>query len=332
MAPDFEHIADFAALRRAAWRAGRGKHDRPAVARFLMDLEPEALRLERGLRDNTWRPGAYRTFWINRPKRRLISAASFADRVVHHALCAQLDPVLERQAIDDSFACRRDKGPQRAVQRVQHFARRFEFALRLDVRSFFASIDHARLRRLLNTQVEDARIQRLIGHVVENGPPGAQPGHGLPVGNLTSQYVANAYLTVLDRVIKQDLRARGYVRYMDDMVLFADEKADLWAWHAAIEACLRDRLGLRLRPDATRLGPVRDGVAFLGFRIWPNLIRMSPGNLRRWRAKMRQACRAVDAGHMAADDAIRVVAGLEGWAQHANTRQLRRAFFNRRAT
>ncbi|MGK0360578.1 MAG: RNA-directed DNA polymerase [Bradymonadia bacterium] len=201
----------------------------------------------------------------------------------------------------------------------------------MDVRSFFASIEHARLRCLLNAQVEDARIQSLVGHIVANGPPGALPGHGLPVGNLTSQYFANAYLAVLDRITKHDLQVRGYVRYMDDMVLLAHDKADLWAWHAAIEASLRSKLGLVLRPDATRLGPVRDGVAFLGVRIWPNLIRMSPGNLRRWRAKMRHACRAVDAGRMATVDAIRVVAGLEGWAQHANTRQLRRVFFNRRA-
>lgn len=284
-----------------------------------MDREREVLALERELKDRTYQPRPYRTFTITLPKHRLISAADFRDRVVHHALCAALEPTLERYAIADSFACRPGKGMLAALQRLRHFAGRSRYALRLDVHHFFATIDHEVLAGRLARRIHDPDLRWLISTFLAAGAPGSPPGKGLPVGNLTSQHFANFYLGALDRKVKQGLRCRGYVRYMDDMVVLGDDKAELWQFHKEIEHFAATTLCLELNP--ARLAPVTEGIPFLGFRVWPGLVRFGPKTRRRWLRRMRGLTRAVDHGVVSEEDGQRIVAGLLGWAAHANAPQ-----------
>jgi retron-type reverse transcriptase len=284
----FDQVVDYAALRAAAHRAARGKRRRPEVAAFLVDEERYLLTLRRELEAGTYQPGAHATFTVHDPKTRLISAPPFRDRVVHHALCHVLEPVLERVAIPDSYACRKGKGSHAAILRAQALAKQHPFALHLDVRRFFDSVDHGVLKTLVRRLIKDARILDLVDRIIDHGPPGRPPGKGLPIGNLTSQHLANLYLSSLDHHVKEVLHARAYVRYMDDLLLLG-EKHELWQWREAIEQFLSDRLLLTLKPEATTLAPVTEGITFLGLRLFPGVIRLTPRSRRRLVRVLRRA-------------------------------------------
>lgn len=138
----FDQVCSFTSLVKAAKEAARGKKTKHRVALFLRDLENEIISLENELRSKTYYPLPYRTFKIHDPKRRMICAADFRDRVVHHAICRVLEPVFEQSFIFDTYACRKGKGNHAAKQRAQAFSRRLKYFLKLDVHKFFDSIDH----------------------------------------------------------------------------------------------------------------------------------------------------------------------------------------------
>ena len=241
---NLEAIADFIGLYQAAQRAARGHRDRRSVSEFLLNLEPEIFRLKRELLSEEYHPGPYHRFYIRDPKPRVIQAAPFRDRVVQHALCAILEPHLERRSIYDNYACRVGKGTHAALKRAQHFCRRWPWYLKLDVERFFESLDHEILRGLLAKLIEDPRVTKLAGLFLISEH--SAQGHGLPIGNLTSQHYANLYLSELDHFIKSRLCVRGYLRYMDDFVLFGESKADLKALKIKVEGFLSGQLKLRL--------------------------------------------------------------------------------------
>lgn len=328
--PSFGRVARFESLVVAAKRAARGHRRSPKVAEFLIELETNVLALERELLAGTYRPTPYRTFMIRDPKPRTISAAAFRDRVVHHALCAEIEPVLERGAVASSFACRRGKGTLAALAHVQQVARRTRYALKLDVRHFFETLSHAVLHRMLRRRVRDERLRWLIATFIDAGAPGSEPGTGLPIGNLTSQHFANFYLGPLDRLVTRGLHVRGHCRYMDDIVIFDDDKSKLWEVHRAVDECCRVRLGIELRAEVTRLVPVSEGVPFLGFVVFGGTIRFDPRRARRWRRRMRALDRQLDEGLIDEDDARQSADSLIGWARHGDTRELRRSWVARR--
>jgi RNA-directed DNA polymerase len=329
-APTFERVASFSALVGAAQRAALGHRRSPEVAGFLLELEPQVLQLERELRDGSYAPRPYRTFMVHEPKPRTISAAAFRDRVVHHALCTELEPTLERVALPWSFACRRGKGVLAALRHVQRLTRRHRYILKLDVQHFFETASHGVLKGMLRRRVHDERLRWLVDAFIDAGAPGSATGRGLPIGNLTSQHFANFYLGALDRFVVRGLGAPGYCRYMDDILVFGDAKRGLWRAHAAIDERVRDRLDLTLKHSVTRLAPVSEGVPFLGFVLFPALIRFDSARARRWRMRMRELDRALDAGTLAPEDAQRVADSLMGWAQHGDTFAFRRSWATRR--
>ncbi|MBN2494230.1 MAG: RNA-directed DNA polymerase [Deltaproteobacteria bacterium] len=230
----------------AAWLlARRGRRYGARPARFEIDAESHLLRLEQELRSGAYRPGRYRLLTIREPKRRVIAAAPFRDRVVHHALCRVLVPLLARSFIHDTYACLPGRGTHRVVLRHLELSRRYRYRCHLDVRAFFASIRVDLLLELVARSIRDRQVLELLGAILESGlyiyrqerlmrhlgleahPPGDR--RGLPVGNLTSQHLANFFLDGLDHLVKRDLKLRGYLRYMDDMVLFADDRRALVA-------------------------------------------------------------------------------------------------------
>ena len=235
-----------------AYRGARkGKRGHEAVADFEFALEDNLVKLQDELASKTYCPGPYHSFYIHEPKRRLISAAHFRDRVVHHALCQVIEPIWERRFIHDSYANRQGKGTHRALNRCTYFARRYRYVLPCDVRQYFPSIDHAILRRILARHIADADVMWLVDRILDSGVgvlseqydmhwfPGddlmaALRPRGLPIGNLTSQFWANVYLNELDQFVKRELGCAAYLRYVDDFLLFADDKQQLWSWREAI--------------------------------------------------------------------------------------------------
>lgn len=325
----FERVASFESLCAAARAAARGKRLSREAAAFLFDLEPEVLMLERELREASYLPGAYRTFRIIDPKPRTISAALFRDRVVHHALCAALEPVFERYATDDSFACRRAKGTTAALARVRELSRRHAWFVKLDVRHYFETLDHDVLRRTIKRLVKDGRVLELADCFIAAGAPGSPGGKGVPIGNLTSQHFANLYLGVFDHFVREVLRVPGYCRYMDDMVLFGDSRELVRGYRSEAERYLEQVLRLEVKQTATRLAPVTNGVPFLGFRVWPRQVRFDAARARRFRRRFRALDRAVESGAVDEDVAAQVAQSLIAWAANADTVAFRASFFGR---
>lgn len=321
-------------------QASKGKRSQANVAAFEYRLEDHLWQLQTELQLHTYCPGPYHSFFIHDPKHRLISAAPFRDRVVHHALCQLIERPFENGFIEDSYANRLGKGTHRARARCQQFARRYAYVLPLDVCQFFPSIDHAILRDLLAQKISDEHTLWLIDTILHSGQhiltnqydmvyfPGdnllaALRPRGLPIGNLTSQFWANVYLNPLDHFIKRQLRCGGYVRYVDDFLLFADDKQTLWKWHAAVMSRLAD-LRLTVHSGA-HPRPVSEGIPFLGFHIFPHQMRLKRRKGIAYRRKFWRLLRQYRAGEI---DLSPVTVSVRGWVNHTrfgNTVGLRRA-------
>jgi hypothetical protein len=203
-------------------------------------------------------------------------------------------------------------------------ARRYPFALKCDVRRFFASVDHEVLRSLLARLFKEPMLLGLLERIIDHRPPGVAPGKGLPIGNLTSQHFANLYLGELDHYLKDRLRVPDYLRYMDDVLLFAEDKPTLHRWLAEIRAYLAARLQLVLKEGATRLAPVSEGIPFLGFRVYPGLIRLNQRTRRRFRRQVRALERAHALGLIDTDELCSRAASLFAHVAHADSYRLRR--------
>jgi RNA-directed DNA polymerase len=314
----FEKIVNFENLVQGARMALRGGK-RINAARFYFHLETELIRLEDELQSGEYRPRPYRIFEIFEPKRRVISAADIRDRVVHHAICRILEPIFERRSIADSYACRRGKGSQAASYRVQHLIRRDDWFLKCDIRHYFASIDHARLRNLLARIIKDRRLIELLDRIIDAPLPGAMPGRGLPIGNLTSQHFANLYLGELDHFVKERLGVKGYVRYMDDFILLGSGRDHLKEQHDRISQFLDQALGLELKEQATILAPVRRGVPFLGLRINRGRIGLQHRKWYRFCRRFLAAEKNYLRGRITEDELIRSTMSMFGQIAHTET-------------
>ena len=325
----FEKVSSFESVITAANAAAKGKKRKARVAQFLRNLENEVIELERELMSMSYHPRPYHTFMIHDPKERMICAADFRDRVVHHAVCRVLDPIFERSFIFDTYACRKDKGTHRAIKRARYFCRGHHYFLKLDIRKFFDSVDHAILKKMLRKRIKDNKLLRLADLFVDHPVPWTEAGKGIPIGNLTSQNFANFYLSGLDHFVKEYLRIKGYIRYMDDLVLFVDEKDTLWDAETKVEAYLRDKLQLKIKSGSSLLAPVKQGLSFLGFRIFPGVIRISRKGWRRFRRKIQQREDMYTKCVMDEEKFDSSTASLIGHLKQANTRNLRISYFQR---
>ena len=276
----------------------RTKRNKPSALAFEQDLERNLMRLDAELRDRSYRPGRSICFVITRPKPREVWAADFRDRIVHHLLYNRIAGRFERSFIVDSCACIPGRGTLYAVRRLEAKVRavtqdwsRPAWYLKLDLANFFVSIDKHILRDLLARRIAEPWWLHLAETVLFHDPrPGVvlhspdsrlalipphktlfnQPAtHGLPIGNLSSQFFANVYLDALDQHVKHQLHARHYIRYVDDFVLLHESPQWLNAALADIEAFLPEQLGVRLNPTKTILQPVERGIDFVGQVIKP---------------------------------------------------------------
>jgi hypothetical protein len=324
----YERICSFENLLAAAQRAQRCKRFQDAVGRFAANIEAELLRLQRELKEKTYTPGRYREMFIRHPKPRMISAAPYRDRVVHHAVCGVVMPLFERKMIDDLYSNRQGKGTHAAIRRCQWFCRQFRFVLKCDVRKYFPSIDHLLLKQMLKRTVRCADtlwlLERIIDHSNRQEPvclvyPGddlaeaAARRVGLPIGNLTSQWFGGIYLGGFDHWVKEQLRCRGYVRYVDDFLLFANDKQELGRWRAAVVAKLA-QYRLRLNEPKSRTYRTVDGVTFLGQRVWPWKRRLRRENVARARRRLLWNVRQYQRGELPKEY---LLARWNSWRGHA---------------
>ncbi|OHC66533.1 MAG: reverse transcriptase [Rhodocyclales bacterium GWA2_65_19] len=288
----------FTELVEAYFDCRRNKRNSAAALAFEQRLEPNLARLYRELVAGTYRPGRSICFVVTRPRPREVWAAEFRDRIVHHLLYNRIAPRFHAAFITDSCACIPGRGTLYAARRLEAKLRsatqnwsRPAYYLKLDLASFFVSIDKRILRDQLAARVVEPWWMRLAETILfhdprenfelhgspallDRVPPhkrlASQPAHlGLPIGNLSSQFFANIHLDALDQFIKHRIGARHYIRYVDDFVLLHESPQWLNAAKAEIEAFLASRLGLRLNQGKTILQPIERGVDFVGQVIKP---------------------------------------------------------------
>ena len=314
----YPSITSFEQLRYSARLARRGVRLNRSLLSFWSELESNVLDLRQSLLDKTYRPQPYTEFMLLDPKPRRIQAADFADRVVHHSLCKTLAPHFERSYLAHSFACQVGKGNHRAVRQAQCFSRRFKggWFLKIDIRHCFETIDHGLLMKRIQRRIGCPDTLWLTDLIIAHG---GVDGKGLPIGNLTSQHFANFYLDAVDHFCIGPLKIKGFIRYMDDILLFSHDKEQLAEALGELTIWLPATLKLEIKHSATRLHPVSHGIPFLGFRIFQDFIRFDSSRKRRFIRKWKEIEKQPIAQQGLHWNA------LIAWSAQANTRQLRRS-------
>ena len=338
----YHQVYAFSNLLQAAESARRGKRQKSYVARFHFYLEEALLRLEAELKNFTYTPGPYKEFHIFEPKIRLISAAPYRDRVVHHALIQVIEPLFERMFIADSYACRVGKGTHRAVDRFTQFCRQNKYVLKCDIHKYFPSIDHDILYGMLCRKIADDGVRWLIKTIVDHSNPQEavvqyfpqdtdlfapfQRRRGIPIGNLTSQFFANVYLNGFDHFVKEQLRCKYYLRYCDDFVILHNRAAYLRDVKEAMQEYLAT-VRLKMHPTKCRISRVEQGTDFLGYRLFPTYRRVRPDNVRRFVRKLRHFQASYRRGEMGWEEIRQSVYSWIAHASHADSWRLREDLF-----
>lgn len=312
-----EEVAAFPNLLGAHALAAKASRDAIATAAFARTLEGNLISLRNAILDGSVEVGRMRAFWIRDPKRRLIHAPAFEERVLHHALMAKVGPVLERRLVDDTFACRKGKGTLAAVKRAQHHARRYSYYAQIDIRGYFPSIDHEVLNCLLSRNLKHPGVRHLCARIIDGHH--ATPGCGLPIGALTSQHFANAYLASLDRFLADDPNVRGMVRYMDDVVWWCDGRREARSVLRQVIAFAQEVLKLNVKQPA-RLGPSARGLSFCGYRITPARLSLSKRTRKRYVANRREWERSYAAGEIVGGELQRGMQSVVSATVHADAR------------
>lgn len=293
-----EQIADIDNLREAFVKARRGKTAKAEVLAFSKNLDVELLKLREDILHGTIETGNYNYFTVYDPKQRLICAAPFSQRVLHHAIMNVCHDDFDRRQTSDSYASRIGRGVYAALDKAYNNQCRFSYRLKLDVRKYFDSISHERLMEQLEKIYKDPLLLGMFRAIV--GSYCTDSGRGLPIGNLTSQYFANHYLSSLDHYVREQLRMEAYVRYMDDMMLWSDNREALREAGRRVREFLENNLGLALK--VFQLHSTEVSTTFLGYRMKRGCKTLSVRSAVRYRRGIRNLYAGFDSGALTDDD------------------------------
>ena len=295
----FERITETANLERALYLALKGKRARQDAIEFVSKM-PESLDgVARRIREGEGPIGEFRDFKIRDPKERIISAPCFPDRVLHHAVIGICGPVFDAWLIRQTFACRTGMGLPAALKEAARWSSCRGWYLKLDVRHYFETVPRRLMHQKLERLFGEVELLRLWWQMIDSHRPGSE--RGMPIGALTSQYLANFYLGFLDRHIKETLRARAYARYMDDMVLWSDDRQELREWLSSIANFASAELGLELKP--AEMNRTQHGMDFLGFRFHPGWVGLARSSRRRLRLRLKSFQEGLAAGDFSESEA-----------------------------
>lgn len=230
-----------------AWKEARkGKTKKDYIINFGKNLSENLSELHFELKNQTYVPQPLKTFILRDPKTRKISKSDFRDRIVHHTLVRVLEPIFEKAFIHDSCANRKGKGNLFALRRFYEFIRKASgngkingwfnnnqikgYCLKADIKHYFQEVNHEVLLNIIKKRITDEKVVWLVERILDNNVSDNPDGKGMPLGNLTSQFFANVYLNELDYFVKHELRAKYYIRYVDDFVLLNPSKEQLTSW------------------------------------------------------------------------------------------------------
>ena len=319
-------------------KARKGKSKKDYVISFEKNLGKNIRLLRDELNNKTYKPSRLKKFVIRDPKTRTIHASIFRDRIVHHAIVNILQSIYNRIFIYDSFASRKFKGTHEAIKRFEYFLRKVSsngqkikkpfnnnsikgFILKADIKHYFATMNHKILIEILEKNIKDKDFIGLIKIILDNFDTKIK-GQGLPLGNYTSQFFANVYLNRLDYFVKHRLKAKYYIRYVDDFVILHKDKKVLEEYFIKIGKYLKN-LKLELHPDKSGIYPLKDGITFLGYRIFYHYKLLRKRNQRQFFGKFKENIRLYQEGSMSKEKLNSFLQGWFGYSKFANTFKLR---------
>lgn len=315
-----EKIVEMKNLELAWFKAQKGKADREAVISYGRQLRKNLQQLQQQILTGQIETGNYRYFTIFDPKKRLICAAPFSQRVLHHALMNICHPHFEKVQIFDSYASRPKKGTYAALEHARLFNYRFKWFLKLDFRKYFDSLDHLVLKKQLSRLFKEPPLLVIFSKIIDSYE--VSENRGVPIGNLTSQYFANHYLAPLDHFVKETLKIKAYVRYMDDLVLWHPRKEILLSAGKRLQRYATEALNLTLKPFC--LNQNTRGLPFLGYLLFPEGIRLSSRSRKRFVQKLRGAARNLNGGNWSQAEFQAHVTALMAFTEFANAKGFRR--------
>ena len=352
-------IFSFPNLLKAYLKCRKGKRFKEETGLFEFKLEEKLFNLEKELKTGKWQPRKVHRFIVLEPKPREIIAATFRDRVVHHLVYSQINPLFEKRFIYDSYANRKNKGTHKAMARLKQFLRkvtrnytRSAFYLKGDVKSYFPTVDHQILFEIIKEVVKNKEILSLIKTIIENRATGLEkfkpssrdptlqkslllqpPGKGMPIGNLTSQLFANIYLDKLDHFIKETLRAKFYLRYVDDFIILDTSRKKLKSLAKRIDGFLKKKLKQSLHPNKIKILPVSYGIDFLGCYLKISqqsrkiIIYVRYSNVRRFKHRLTKLTKLYQEGKITEKYICESINAWYAYARHANSYNLRKHLF-----
>lgn len=311
----------------SAWREfKKGKKSKKDVLEFEFKLEENLFTIQQDLIHKTYEHAGYIKFYIKDPKMRLIHKAIVKDRLIHHLVSGHLESIFEPEFITHSYSSRKDKGTHKAVLTLQDMANRIShggqkncWVLKLDIKKFFASVNHQILIETLLRKINDQDFIELLQKIIKSFPD-----KGIPIGNLTSQYFANIYLNELDQFIAKGLKIQYYIRYADDFVFFSENRQDLLDLIPRIQHFLESKLDLILHPQKIILRKFRSGVDFLGYIVFPKHILPRTKTKRRLIRKIKERINEYRSGKITREKLRATINSYLGYLSHANTYQFRK--------
>ncbi len=287
-----EKIASLDNLYEAFRKASKGKQRKDEVKRFREDFDRNIQSLREQILTGDVKVGNFHSFIIREPKERRIMAAAFCERVLHHAIINVCHDTFDSTLIDTTYATRRGKGVYAAMEKAIEGLAKYDFTVKLDIRKYYDSIDHGVLKLMLRRKFKDPTLLRILDKIIDSYHTDA--GKGLPIGNLTSQYFANYYLSSLDHYIKEELRVPIYIRYMDDMLLVGDSVEFLRNAVRELTRFINERLLVHLKPPIYRSS--KCGQSFLGYKVKPYRYELAGRSKRRYRSKLTLYSHLLDKG------------------------------------
>lgn len=301
-----------------AWqKARKGKTKKYYVIEFEKNLGNNLRALHYELKHFYYKIKPLKIFILRDPKTRKISKSDFRDRIVHHALVRIIEPIFEKIFIYDSCANRKGKGTIYALKRLDKFWRKVTnnlkteaFCFKADIKHYFQEIDHKILLNIIKRKIKDERVIWLIKRILDNNVLNNSKGKGMPLGNLTSQFLANVYLNEFDYFIKHKLRAKYYLRYVDDFIILHSSKKQLERWMKQINEFLKEKLKLELHPDKSKIISLSKGIDFVGFRNFYYYKLLRKRNIRNIDRKIKKfSCKEINNN--------KIVEIFQGWNAYA---------------
>ncbi len=303
-------------------KARKHKTQKLYVIEFEKNLKENLLQLQSELLLKTYQPRPLETFVIRDPKTRTISRSDFRDRVIHHALCNIIQPILERRFIHDSYANIINRGAIKAIKRLEYFKRKISknntrdaYILKADIKKYFETVNHQKLISILKEKIFDEQILQLINITLKHQSTNTT-GKGMPLGNLTSQFFANVYLDKLDQYVKHTLKIKYYIRYVDDFVILSNSKNELEKYKETINTFLQEQLDIVLHPEKTKIRHINDGIIFLGLRLFNHHKLLKKCNIRKFKNTLNELILEYENNDVEYDE---IYDAIEGWVAYAKT-------------